>query len=284
VRAPASIVAGGLVAGVGIVLLDHGEAFGVDGQGVVDNGSYGFFRRLIGGGFDRFRFGRLFDVLRNGLGRGRGLRRRFDPMRLDGERQAGRGAGAERLRRAAFGNLDLPGNGFVGEIGALAGAAITVAATVAARAALAALLVLFLGMGAAFFLEQRQPVRDRDLVVIRMDFGEGEEPVPVAAVIDESRLERGLHARHFRQIDVAAKLFLGGGFEIEFLDAITAQHHHPGLFRVGCVDEHFVGHEILLRAWARAFAAPAVKSRGLHERARSRCSGASCACLEKGEG
>src|SRR5208283_1102882 len=36
--------------------------------------------------------------------------------------------------------------------------------------------------------------------------------------------------------------------EIEFLDFIPAQHHDPGLFRVGGVDQHFVGHGGLVLA------------------------------------
>ncbi len=59
-------------------------------------------------------------------------------------------------------------------------------------------------LGALFFVDQRLPVGDRDLVVIRMDFAESEEAVAVAAIIDESRLQRRLDARHFRQIDIAS--------------------------------------------------------------------------------
>ena len=64
----------------------------------------------------------------------------------------------------------------------------------------------------------------------------------VAAVIDEGRLQRRLDPGDFGEIDIAAKLLAVRGFEVEFLDAIAAQHDHPGLFRVGRVDEHFVGH------------------------------------------
>ena len=77
-------------------------------------------------------------------------------------------------------------------------------------------------MRARLFLEQGLPVGDRDLVVIGMDFGKGEEAVAVAAIIDEGGLERRLHARHLRQIDIAAKRLLVGGFEVEFLDPVTA--------------------------------------------------------------
>jgi hypothetical protein len=37
-------------------------------------------------------------------------------------------------------------------------------------------------------------------------------------------------------------LFALGSFEIKFLDAIAADHNDPGLFRVGSIDQHFVGH------------------------------------------
>ena len=55
-----------------------------------------------------------------------------------------------------------------------------------------------------FLLQQRLPVGDRDLVVVGMDFAEGQEAVAVAAVVDEGRLQRRLDARHLGQIDVAA--------------------------------------------------------------------------------
>ena len=75
-----------------------------------------------------------------------------------------------------------------------------------------------------------------------MDFAEGQEAVAVAAVVDERRLQRRLDARYLGEIDVAAKLFAVSGLEVEFFDAIAAQHHHPGLLRMGRVDKHFVGH------------------------------------------
>ena len=82
--------------------------------------------------------------------------------------------------------------------------------------------VLVLAVGARLFLEQRLTVGDRDLVIVGVDFREGEEAVPVPAVINERGLERWLHARHFRQIDVAAERLLACGFEIEFFDPITS--------------------------------------------------------------
>ena len=81
---------------------------------------------------------------------------------------------------------------------------------------------LGVAVGALFLVDQRLPVGDRDLVVVGMDFGEGEEAMAVAAVIDEGRLQRRLDPRNLGQIDVAAKLLAAGGLEIKFLDATAA--------------------------------------------------------------
>ena len=44
--------------------------------------------------------------------------------------------------------------------------------------------------------QQRFAVGHRNLLVVRVNFAERQEAVAVAAVIDEGRLERGLHAGH----------------------------------------------------------------------------------------
>ena len=108
-------------------------------------------------------------------------------------------------------------------------------------------LVVGLALRAAFFVDQRLAIRNRDLVVVRVYFGKRQKAVAVAAVIDESSLQRRLNARHLRQIDVASELLTVCGFEVEFLDAIAAQNDHPGLLRMGRVDEHFVGHWVISR-------------------------------------
>ena len=94
-------------------------------------------------------------------------------------------------------------------------AAMTPAATLVAR------LLVFLAVLARFFVEQRLTVGDRNLIIIGVDFGEGEEAVTVPAVIDEGGLKRGLHARHLRQIDIPPERLLARRFEIEFLDPVT---------------------------------------------------------------
>ena len=75
-----------------------------------------------------------------------------------------------------------------------------------------------------------------------MDFAEGQEAVAVAAIFDEGGLQRRLDARDLGEIDVAAQLLALGGLEIKLFDAIAADHDDPGLFRVGGIDQHFVGH------------------------------------------
>ena len=50
-------------------------------------------------------------------------------------------------------------------------------------------LIFGRALGAAFFVDQRLPVSDRDLIVVGVNFAEGEEAVTVAAVIDERGLQ-----------------------------------------------------------------------------------------------
>jgi hypothetical protein len=115
---------------------------------------------------------------------------------------------------------------------------------VARTAAVGAVFGFFLGlaMGAFVRLDQRLAIGDRNLIVVRVDFAEGEEAVTVAAIFDEGRLQRRLYARDLGEVDVAAQLLALGGLEIKLFDAIAADHDYPGLFRVGGIDQHFVGH------------------------------------------
>src|SRR5712691_436581 len=99
----------------------------------------------------------------------------------------------------------------------------------AAAAPAAAMVGVALGvaLGAIFLRDQRLPVGDRNLIIVGMDFGKRQEAVPVAAVIDERRLQRGFNPGDLGEIDVTAKLFAVGALEVEFLDAVAAQNHHP---------------------------------------------------------
>jgi len=125
----------------------------------------------------------------------------------------------------------------------------TAAAALVAVARTAATVVgtifgFFLGlaMGAFVGLDQRLAVGNRNLIVVGMDFAEGEEAMAITAILDEGRLQRWLYPCDLGKVDIAAQLFALGSFEIKFLDAIAADHNDPGLFRVGSIDQHFVVH------------------------------------------
>ena len=180
---------------------------------------------------------RVGDADRRIVGRGGVERGRVEGGLTGGERGVVRLAG----RRCA----DVLGRHGLGRPGLLGGGAVATAARAAAGLALLALPVL-LGL-AGLVLEQGLTVRERDLVVVRVDLAEGEEAVAVAAVLDEGGLERGLHAGHLGEVDIAAKLAPVGGLEVEFLDPRPVNRDDPGLLRVHRVDEHLVvvGHDEL---------------------------------------
>ena len=74
---------------------------------------------------------------------------------------------------------------------AMAAAAGVAVARTAAVTAGGAVLAFFLGlaMGAFVGFDQRLPVGDRDLVIVGVDFAEGEEAMAVAAIFDEGCLQ-----------------------------------------------------------------------------------------------
>src|SRR5690606_38949322 len=70
-------------------------------------------------------------------------------------------------------------------------------------------LIVFFGAQACFFLgmlrlfgEQRFAIFLRDLVVVGVDFAEGEEAVAVTAKVDESRLQRWFYPGNLGKIDI----------------------------------------------------------------------------------
>src|SRR5271154_344565 len=99
--------------------------------------------------------------------------------------------------------------------------------------------------------EQRHAVGDGDLVVVGMNFREGQEALAVSAVLHERRLQRRLYARHLGKIDISFEGPLGGGFEIKFLAFLSVESDTPGLFRVACIDKHTLGHRCLRAARSR---------------------------------
>src|SRR5690606_12320561 len=122
-----------------------------------------------------------------------------------------------------------------------AGAASALAVAPPVRAGIALELVL-LGGSLGFRGEERLPVGDRDLVVIGVNFGEGEETVAVSAIFHERGLQGGLHPGDPGEIDVSLELLLGLRFEIEFFDSVTADYDYSCFLRVRGVDQHLVRH------------------------------------------
>jgi len=109
---------------------------------------------------------------------------------------------------------------------------------VARAAAVGAVFGLFFGfaMGALVRLDQRLAIGDRNLIIVRMNFAEGQKAVAVAAIFDEGGLQRRFYARDLGEIDISTQLFALGGLEVKFFDAVAADHNDPGLFRVGGID------------------------------------------------
>ncbi len=153
------------------------------------------------------------------------------------------GASAPGLRRQGLGSglddvvrrrLDDVGAGFL-DVGAIDPAAL-------AR-------LVFLGLGVQPLLLGDQPfaVGDGDLIVVGVDFREGEEAVPVAAILDERRLERRFDADDLREVDVALEGLAARGFEVEFFKSRSIDHNDPGFFRVTCIDEHTPCHGLAPR-------------------------------------
>src|SRR6185437_598243 len=147
------------------------------------------------------------------------LSSRFECRRgLFGHRRVRAGLGGllgYRLAHCRFVSRVL--GGFAGSLGVLCcdriaahHVAITVrpAVVMAVAAATGAAIGVRIGVAllTCFVFDQRLPVGDGDLVVIRVDFRKRQEAVTVAAIIDERRLQRRLNARDLGEIDVTAKL------------------------------------------------------------------------------
>ena len=140
------------------------------------------------------------------------------------------------IKRLSLGRIGL---GMLDDVASNAIIAAAAARTAMARTPPAGtVFVLFLGfaMGALVGLDQSLTVGDRDLVIVGMNFAEGEEAVPVAAIFNKGGLQRRLYSGDLGEIDVAAQLFALGGLEIKLFDSIAANHNDPGLFRVGGID------------------------------------------------
>jgi hypothetical protein len=70
------------------------------------------------------------------------------------------------------------------------------------------------------------------------DFLERQEAVALGAVVDERRLEGGLHPGDDTLVDVALPLFLAGGFDVEVDEFLTVDDCDPEFLRLGRVEKH----------------------------------------------
>ena len=102
-----------------------------------------------------------------------------------------------------------------------------------------AVIDLRLGLVLGRFGLQRQqalPVGDRDLVVVGMDFAEGQEAMAVAAIFDEGSLQAGFYPDYLGEVDIALDLLSRCGLNVEILKPVAIQYHHARLFRVAGID------------------------------------------------
>ena len=98
----------------------------------------------------------------------------------------------------------------------------------AAAASLTVGFFVLLTLGQGFLLEERLSIGDRDLVIIRVNLGEGQKTMAISAIVDESGLERGLYAGDLGKIDIPAQRPLAGGFEVKFLELDCLAGPPPG--------------------------------------------------------
>ena len=96
-----------------------------------------------------------------------------------------------------------------------------------------------------FLAQESLAVLLRDLIIVGVDFREGQEAMAVAAIIDESGLQRRLDARHLGKIDISFELLALGRLEVEFLNTVPLYDRHAGFFPVASVDKHAGCHQKL---------------------------------------
>jgi hypothetical protein len=110
-------------------------------------------------------------------------------------------------------------------------------------------IVVRLGVQALLLGDQPLAIGDRDLIVVGMDFGEGQEAVAIAAILHERRLQRRFDANDLREVDVSLEGLAGRGLEIEFFQSCSINDDHPGFFGVARIDEHAPGHRLAPEAF-----------------------------------
>ncbi len=99
------------------------------------------------------------------------------------------------------------------------------------------IVVFDLGSGLfGCFLQQGFAVFRGQLVIVGVDFAEGQETVAIAAILNECRLKRRLYTRYFCEVDVSAELFVASCFKVKVVDLTIVDDRNTGLFRVRGVD------------------------------------------------
>ena len=181
--------------------LEFGRGVGGFGLGLPDRGAdLGRHRGILGFADRRMVVMHVFGV-RRVLARnlGCGLLQRLAGEQIAHRMIAGRAFGGlvrhDLLRRVLCGQR-IALNGFARACVRALAVAVAAAAVTAAAAMMFVVAVAFAG-GAGIVLDQRLTVGDRDLIVVRVDFGERQEAVAVAAVLDERRLQRRLDPGDF---------------------------------------------------------------------------------------
>jgi len=95
---------------------------------------------------------------------------------------------------------------------------------------------LFLSGVLGLLAQQGVAVGLGNLVIIGMDFAEGEEPVTVSAIVDERRLQRRFDSGYLGEIDIPFELLVLSGFEVKLLDPASLDDGDPGFLRVARID------------------------------------------------
>ncbi len=111
-----------------------------------------------------------------------------------------------------------------------------------AAGAAAGVAFFFLAFVTVLLGDQALTVGDGDLIVVGVNFAEGQEPMTVPAVIDKCGLQRRFDANDFGEVDVAFDLLLCRGLYIKFLKARSVQHHHASFLCVCGIDQHSLDH------------------------------------------
>ena len=96
--------------------------------------------------------------------------------------------------------------------------------------------ILFSG-ACTFRFHEGFTIFDRNTVVIRMNFAEGQKTLPIASIFNKSSLQRRFYACHTRQIDIALQLLSVFCFVVKIINAGSTQKDNPRLFALPSVDQ-----------------------------------------------